>query len=184
MPCYAIAAAMLVEIACACTGGPATPGAGSGTPAQHPSTIQDLMHARIDPAADVLWDSVAFIASEQGEEDRRPRSAADWDAVRQAALSLIEAAGELAAPGRPVAALDAAAGPGEIKAADIRRRIDADRAGFAQRAGALGAAARRALAAIDAKNAEALMNAGGSIDAACESCHVLYWYPQQAQPHQ
>jgi hypothetical protein len=35
-------------------------------------TIQELMDARIDPPADALWDSVAFIASARGEEDRRP----------------------------------------------------------------------------------------------------------------
>jgi hypothetical protein len=26
-----------------------------------------------------------------------------------------------------------------------------------------------------------LMNAGGVIDAACEACHVVYWYPKQLQ---
>ncbi|HEX4151689.1 MAG TPA: hypothetical protein VHY75_05715 [Steroidobacteraceae bacterium] len=160
-------------LACAC--GAASP---DGPPRQ---TVQELMDTRIDPAADVLWDSVAFIASESGEEDRRPQTPAQWESVRQAARTLIQAAADLTIPGRRVAAVDKPPGPGELNVSDIQRRIDANPAAFAQRAQALGAAAQQALAAIDAKNAEALMDAGGLIDAACEACHVLYWYPQQVR---
>jgi cytochrome c556 len=139
------------------------------------------MATRIDPAADSLWDSVAFIASEKGEEDRRPRTAAQWAAVRQKARALIEAAAELEVPGRRVSALLASPGPGELSAADIQRRIDADSGAFAKRARVLQSAARKALAAIDAQDADALMSAGGVIDAACEACHVVYWYPRQLE---
>jgi cytochrome c556 len=45
----------------------------------------------------------------------------------------------------------------------------------------LKSAAQAALAAIDAKDADALMNAGGVIDKACEACHMTYWYPNQAR---
>ena len=40
-------------------------------------------------------------------------------------------------------------------------------------------AGAEALKAIEAKDAEGLSNAGGDIDAACESCHVKYWYPNK-----
>jgi hypothetical protein len=33
------------------------------------------------------------------------------------------------------------------------------------------------LQAIDARDTEALLNAGDAIDRACESCHLKYWYP-------
>ena len=175
-----MAAAVLVNVfACAggCTGGTAGP-----TQSEPPlPTIQELMNTRIDPAADVLWDAVAFISSEKGEEERRPRTPAEWLTVQQNAQALIAAAADLTVPGRRVALLDKAAGPGGLDASDIQRRIDADRVAFAQRARALESSAQRALAAIDAKDADALMNAGGLIDAACEACHVLYWYPQQTQ---
>ncbi len=36
-----------------------------------------------------------------------------------------------------------------------------------------------AMKAIDARNSEELSNAGGDIDAACESCHVTFWYPNE-----
>jgi hypothetical protein len=35
----------------------------------------------------------------------------------------------------------------------------------------------QALEAIDAKDAKRLLDVGGDIDAACEACHLVYWYP-------
>ena len=167
--------------ACAVLGAAATPAADPVEPARTPATLQEMMDTRIDPAADALWDSVAFIASEKGEEDRRPRTPAQWAAVRQDALALIKGASDLTLPGRRVSVLETAPGPGELRASEIEHLIEADPAAFAKRADALKSAARAALATIDAKNADALMNAGGAIDAACEACHIVYWYPQQLQ---
>jgi cytochrome c556 len=196
-----LAAGMLVRLACAEAATPATvatsataPIPAAPTPAAaatatapateasaRPLTIQELMDTRVDPSADVLWDSVAFIASAKGEEDRRPRTPAEWDAVRQSALALIEAVNEVSAPGRRVASVDKEPGPGELRASAIQRRIDANPEAFARHARVLVSAAKRALTAIDAKNADALMTAGGLIDEACEACHMVYWYPHQAR---
>ncbi len=91
-------------------------------------------------------------------------------------------------PGRSVAAaptLTVAAGPpglGELSHAEIQRKIDSTHDSFAQFARNLQDAALKALTAIDAKNAQGLMDAGGVIDAACEACHVTYWYPNQNRP--
>lgn len=142
-------------------------------------SVQELMDTRIDPAADALWDSVAFIASAKGEEDRRPRSPQEWAAVRQNATVLIKGASDLEVPGRRVSAEETTPGPGELPASEIQHLIEANPAAFEKRARALQAATRTALAAIDVKDADALMNAGGVIDAACEACHIIYWYPSQ-----
>ena len=48
-------------------------------------------------------------------------------------------------------------------------------------AGALHDAGMKAMAAIDAKNADALSDAGEVIDNACETCHLKYWYPPDAE---
>lgn len=168
-------------IAYACAGATPTPAARRSESTAPAATLQELMETRIDPAADSLWDSVAFIASENGEEDRRPRAPAEWVAVRRKARALIEAAAELELPGRRVSTLPASPGPGELSASDIQLRIDADSAAFARRARVLQSAARKALAAIEAQDADALMDAGGVIDAACEACHVVYWYPEQLE---
>ena len=167
--------------ACAGLGAAATPAADPAEAARAQATVQEMMDTRIDPAADALWDSVAFIASKKGEEDRRPRTPAEWAAVRQNALALIKGASDLALPGRRVSGLETTPGPGELRASEIEHLIEADPAAFAKRAQALQFAARAALATIDAKNADALMDAGGVIDAACEACHVVYWYPKQLQ---
>jgi cytochrome c556 len=165
--------------ACAGLGAAATPTAGPTGPAGVQATVQEMMDTRIDPAADALWDSVAFIASGKGEEDRRPRTPAEWAAVRQNALMLLRGASDLTLPGRRVSALETTPGPGELRSSEIQHLIEADPAAFAKRADALKSAARAALATIDAKNADALMNVGGVIDAACEACHIVYWYPNQ-----
>jgi hypothetical protein len=150
------------------------------------ATVQDLMDGIIDPAADVLWDSVAYIATPKGIEDRQPRTDDEWKTVRNSAITLIEAANLLSMPGRSVAAApkpgDAAPGLGELSHAEIQQRIDATHEGFTQFARNLQDAGLRALAAITARDAQGLMDAGGTIDEACEACHVTYWYPNQNRP--
>ena len=172
-----IAAGIIAQLACAEAAAPAAP----VEPPRPQLTIQQLMDARVDPSADVLWDSVAFISSAKGEEDRRPRTPTEWDTVRQSALALIKAVDELSAPGRRVASIDKQPGPGELRASAMQRLIDSNPDAFARYAGVLKSAAKKALDAIDARDAEALMNAGGLIDEACETCHLVYWYPHQAQ---
>ncbi len=145
--------------------------------AQAGATIQELMAGRVDPAADALWDSVATIVSAKGIEERRPRTAAEWKAVRLQALTLLETTGLLAMRGRRVTDKTAAPGPGELSAPEIQRRIDANHEAFVGFASALRVAGQQALAAIDARNPQRLMDAGGVIDTACEACHLTYWYP-------
>jgi hypothetical protein len=141
------------------------------------TTIQELMAGRVDPAADALWDSVAIIVSAKGTEERRPRTAAEWQAVRLQALALIGATELLGTRGRRVTDTTTAPGPGELTAPEIQRRIDASHEAFAAFARALRVAGQQALAAIDARDPQRLMDAGGVIDAACEACHLSYWYP-------
>jgi hypothetical protein len=151
-------------------------------PFHRTATIQDLMDGQVDPSADALWDSVAFIATQSGTEDRQPRTDAEWLAVRLHAVTLIEAMNLLSMPGRRVNDGRSPAGPGELSAVEIQQRIDASPESFSRFAGLLQTAGLRALAAIDAKDAQGLMDAGGVIDEACEACHVTYWYPNQHRP--
>jgi cytochrome c556 len=166
--------ATLALAACTRSGGGATQPTQPTQQYRLTATVQDLMNGIIDPSADVLWDSVAYIASEKGIEDRQPRTQAEWQAVRRSAIALIEAANLLSMPGRSVAPTP---GQGGLTPAEIQQRIDSSHAAFAQFARNLQDAGLQALAAIDARNAEGLMDAGGRIDTACEACHVTYWYP-------
>jgi hypothetical protein len=151
------------------------------------ATIQDLMDGIIDPSADVLWDSVAYIATKRGVEDRQPRTDEEWQRVRYNAITLIEAANLLSMPGRTVAAARAPApgspipAPGELSPGEIQQRIETTHDTFIQFARNLQAAAAQALAAIDERNPQGLMEAGGVVDRACEACHLTYWYPNQTR---
>ncbi|MBS0365953.1 MAG: hypothetical protein JSR67_09045 [Proteobacteria bacterium] len=171
----------LLSVAGCSRGATPAPAAAPGRYSQT-ATVQDLMNGVIDPSADALWDSVAFIATAAGNEERRPRTAGEWQAVRAHALTLIEGAELLGLPGRRVAVDPpggATPGPGELGHDEIQRRIAATPGAFSQFARGLRGAARQALAAIDARDARGLMDAGGTIDEACEACHKTYWYPDQ-----
>jgi len=140
------------------------------------------MDGQIDPAADALWDSVAYVSSQSGTEDRRPRTDEQWKAVRLQAINLIEAANLLAMKGRRATFSTAPPGPGELSPAQMQQRVDSSHDGFMQFARGLQDAAQTALSAIEAKDAQALMDAGSTIDQACEACHLTYWYPNQSRP--
>jgi hypothetical protein len=144
------------------------------------------MQIFVDPAADALWDAVSSTTTAAGIEEKRPVTEADWLEQRRQALRLYEGAGLLLAPGRTVAGRGQALEDAQIAAvlspAQIDRRIAADPRKFRQRALDLQAAARLALDAARAKDVAALLRAGSSIDAACERCHLDYWYPGGGPP--
>jgi cytochrome c556 len=152
-----------------------------GSPFRPTASILELMDAEVDPAADFLWAAVASISTRAGIEDREPHTAEEWAEVRRKAITLSEATNLLLLPGRRVATgYFPSHGPGELDSTEVQRRIDANHAAFEALAHVLQEASQQALAAIDAKNPADLMQAGGTIDAACEGCHVVFWYPDQS----
>jgi hypothetical protein len=149
------------------------------------ASIQEVMSSIVDPAADAVWDSVSTEVTAKGAIENQPRSDTEWLAVRQHAVTLLEATNLLLIEGRTVShtmKLEDAHVPGILTPVEVQKKIDADRPAFAERAHALHDAGVEALAAIDAKNPQRLLAAGERIDAACESCHMVYWYPNAEQP--
>jgi hypothetical protein len=150
------------------------------------ATIQDIMTAEVDPSADHLWASVSTVSTAAGTEENQPRTPAEWKAVRSDAITLIEATNLLLLPNRHVAApgtrTEDANIPGIESPQSIRAAIDSDPARFIAAALLLRAASVQALQAIDRKDPAALTEAGGEIDAACEACHLIYWYPHSPRP--
>ena len=147
------------------------------------TTFKDIMDSMVDPSADYLWDSVATIITKNGTDERRPRTDDDWKKVRRAAVTLVEATNLLIMDGRKVAKPgEKSENPGiELSPEAIRRVMDDDPATLVKLAHALHDAGMKTLAAIDAKNADALSDAGENIDEACENCHLKYWYPPDAE---
>jgi cytochrome c556 len=144
-----------------------------------PAFIKDIMDSMVNPSGEFVFDSVYQISDEHGIREIAPHTDADWEAVRQRVVILLEAPNLLVMPGRKVAPPDVTSqNPGiELEPAQIQQAIDGDRLAFLRRARGLQDAAAVAMKAVDAKNKDALFQAEGGIDKACESCHIHYWYP-------
>jgi hypothetical protein len=174
-------------VAAACSAPPSAPPPAPGKSADpgflKTATIKDIMDSMVDPSADYLWESVATIVTRKGVEERRPRTDDDWKKVRRAAITLIEATNLVIMDGRQVAKPgEKSENPGiELSPEAIRRVMDDDPMTLIKLAHGLHDAGVQALAAIDAKNADALSDAGETIDTACENCHLKYWYPPDAE---
>lgn len=145
------------------------------------ATIQDLMVAVVDPAADLLWESVGTELSKDGLVEKQPHTDEEWLAVRKQALVLVESANLLLIPDRAVVAaggkLEDAHVPGILSPEEAQKAIREDRAGYIKAVDGFHEAAVLALKAIDSRNVAGLLEAGSRIQQACENCHVKFWYP-------
>jgi cytochrome c556 len=89
----------------------------------------------------------------------------------------------LAAQGRKLSAAPfPAEAAGALNSEEIEQRINSSRVVFNQYALALRQTAQTLLPAIDARDPQALVTAGGNLDGVCESCHMTFWYPNQVIP--
>jgi hypothetical protein len=113
--------------------------------------VKQLMDWIIDPAVDVIWDSVGTIYTEAGTKERAPHTEEEWAAVRNGAAIVAES--------------------GNLLMMDGRAR---DRDKWMTVARGLTDAANRALKAAEAKNVNALFTAGEDIYQACTACHQRY----------
>ena len=121
--------------------------------------LKQVMEWVIDPAADVIWDSVKSIISEKGTQEIAPKTDAEWDGVRNAAATLVESGNLLMQQGR---------------AKDQQEWMAAARR--------LSDAGGEALKAAQAKNTAALFDEGGNIYKACSGCHAKYAQHLQGPP--
>jgi hypothetical protein len=158
------------------------------------ATVQDLMLAMVDPSSDVVFEAVSTTISIRGQETKTPKTDHEWALVRNNALTLVEAGNLLMMPGRRIAspasmaAADALAERStsvaekasaiELTPDQIAKLVASDRATWIARAQELVAAATQALNATEKRDADALLDSGDAIDAACEHCHLKYWYPK------
>ena len=144
------------------------------------ATIQDIMDAQVDPAADEIWNSVASIVGPNGIEEKQPRTDEEWDALKLKAFLVIEGANLLVMPGRKIAPEGAALDPGELAGETpeaMQKAMETNRSAWVQLAQGLHDAGLEVMKAIEAKSADQLIAAGEVLDTACENCHSTFWYP-------
>jgi len=116
------------------------------------ASVKQLMQATIDPAADVLFEAVGTIISSSGVEEIAPKNEEEWATVRYNALTLAES--------------------GNLLMIGARARDQGDWIKMSQALVDVGVVA---LKAAEAKNPEALFEAGGEVYAVCTECHSRYW---------
>src|SRR5262249_55228873 len=154
----------------------------SESPYMVTATIQEIMDAQVDPAADDIWNSVGSFVTAAGIQEKQPRTDEEWEQLRLKAFLLIEGANLLVIPGRKVAPEGAALDPDEL-AGDppdvIAKNLASNRSAWVQLAHGLHDVGLEIMAAIKAKNTEQLIEAGAKLDEACENCHSTFWYPHQ-----
>ena len=164
----------------------------SATPAEPPppfrttASVRDIMQSMIDPAADAVWESVMTESTLDGIEVTVPETDEDWDALQRHAITIVESTNLLLMNGRRVAnAEERAAFPGvDLEPEEIEALIAADRSVWNRLAGGLHDTGLVVLDAVESKNVDALLEAGDSLDLACERCHGRFWYPGYGPPVQ
>jgi hypothetical protein len=132
-------------------GEPPEPAAPAPPPLQPVLSMKQLMEWVIDPAADAVWEPVKTIITEQGTKEIAPQTDEQWEAVRHGAATLHESAHLLTLEGRA-----------------------RDRGEWTKAARGLMEAADEALKAVEARNPQAVFDAGGRIYNACSNCHRRY----------
>ena len=114
-------------------------------------TLKQVMEWVVDPAADLVWESVKTIITDKGTQEIAPKTDEQWAAVRTGAATLMEA--------------------GNVLMLEGRAKDNKDWYAAARR---LSVNAEKALKAAEAKKPEDVFAAGGDIYEACRTCHARY----------
>jgi hypothetical protein len=150
----------------------------SGVPV---GTVREIMKAMVDPNAEIVWGAVGVVHEKSGTVEKEPRTEEEWTTVENGAMALAEVANLLKLPGRRVAHPEEANSmrwpEATLTPVQIEERMAHSRVAWDRSADALQAAAMKAFAAARAHDKNAVFNIGEEIDNACESCHIVYWYP-------
>ena len=151
-----------------------------------PTTLHQVMLTEVDANADALWDVTNAAIGDEGGLDPAKLDDAHW-------LKIAELADKVSAGATKIAAMDpivaAPAGTaigdsnivGGHSAAQVQAFIDRDPAGLRALAEALGTHTANLAAAARAHDAATAGPLIDALDQVCESCHLEYWYPEQAE---
>ena len=144
-------------------------------------SVKELMANMIDPISDNIFDAVWWDTTGTGVVEHRPSTDEDWDKIKTGAVTLAEGIFLLKVPRplAPVGDVNNSLGPNppELSPAQIKAKIDKDPVLWIAKIQALRNASLEILEVVKKKDVEALWQAGGDLDQACEACHLEYWYP-------
>jgi hypothetical protein len=152
-PTRSLAAPLLAVLLSGCSSSHARGTPDTAPPYETIADVRQTMEWILEPAADVIWDSAGTIITAEGRTELAPTTDEGWQNVRKHAVIVAETGNLLMLPGR-------AAGADWIAyARDLQRT------------------GRLAMAAAEARDADALFEAGGQLYQACVACHAQYSLP-------
>ena len=144
-------------------------------------SVKELMEHMIDPIADNIFDAVWWDNTAQGVVEHKPTTDEDWEKVKIGATTIVEGIELLKIP-RPFAPpgdVNDSLGPNppELSPTQIQAKLDKDPVLWIAKIQALRNVGLEVLEIVKKKDTNALWQAGGDLDEACEACHLEYWYP-------
>ena len=177
-----------VSMAACQTKGPGATTASGSNPASPPytttATVRDIMLHIVDPAGDLIWDSVSTTVDKTGTHETLPKTDEDWAKVRTGAITLAEASNLLMMPRSVAQPGEKSVAPGiELEPSEMEALIKKDLASWYKHAADLREVSKKVLEVVDKRDVKGLFEIGEPVDRACENCHRQYWYPNEpAQP--
>jgi hypothetical protein len=144
-------------------------------------SVKELMRDMLDPASDDIFNAVKTEFTKNGVVETAPKTDADWEKIRIGAVTLAEGVSLLKIP-RPFAPAgdeNNSTGPDstELSPAQIKVKLEADLVLWNAKIEALRNVGLEVLDIVKRKDVKELWDAGENLDQACESCHLVYWYP-------
>ena len=144
-------------------------------------SVKELMDGMIDPASDYVFDSIGTIITNEKTTEIQPRTDDDWQRIRIGAITMAEGVYLLKVPRRfaPVGDENNSEGPDaeELAPAQITAKLEKDPVLWNAKIEALRNASLEVLEIVKKKDVNALWGACEDLDAACENCHLEFWYP-------
>ena len=135
----------------------------------------------IDPVSDNIFDAVWWDNTAKGLVEHKPTTDEDWEKVRIGAVTIAEGIDLLKVPRllAPTGDVNNSTGPNppELSPTEIKAKIDKDPVLWIAKIQALRNVSLEILDIVNKKDANALWDASGDLDTACEACHLEYWYP-------
>lgn len=146
-------------------------------------SVKELMRDVLDPLSDHIFLAVGTEITAKGTVERVPKTDEDWARVRTGAVGLAEASYLLKVP-RPFAPPgdeNNSTGPDapELSPAQIKAKLEKDPVLWQAKIEALRNVSLGVMEIVKRKDVKALFDAGEDLDAACENCHLEFWYPGQ-----
>jgi hypothetical protein len=154
--------------------------AAASSPYKPASTFQEIMDSVVDFSSDYIWKAVTITTDQKGMHEVQPRTDAEWHEFRRRAVLLVEAANLIAVPGRKVAHGDKTVEDQQpLDVTKIQQRLDTGHEKLVGFAGALREVSLKLVDAADKHDVAAVTELGGTMDEVCESCHKVFWYPDE-----